>query len=396
MHDVIVVGAGPAGCYTAYLLSKEGYDVLLVEEHSAPGEQIICSGIIGQEAFKQMPLPREAILNRLQNTRFISPSLKEFHYQPDSCMAFIVCRRKFDSGLARMAQATGARLLVNTRVETVSVASDGVKLQVRRGGDSTLFKTRLCVLATGFGSGLVSRAGFDGRLTTVQSAQVELGMRDLPEPEVYLGCEVAPGGFAWAVPLGDGRARIGITTNVQAPFYLQKLLQRPKLRERLIESQFRIQSCPIPIGTQTSCVRDRLVVVGEAAGQVKTTTNGGIYYGLLCAGLAAETIAQALRMDDLRRERLTSYDQRWRARLEPELRLGLTLRQFYNKLSDRQIDILFDLTRIETILSLIRKTALFDWHGSLIQAVLGQGFFRTLLRTALGCSFPSTIGDMRS
>lgn len=396
MHDVIVVGAGPAGCYTAYLLAKEGYDVLLVEEHSAPGEQITCSGIIGQEAFEEMPLPQEAILSRLQNTRFVSPSLKEFHYQPDSCMAFIVCRRKFDSGLARMAQATGAQLLVDTRVEAVSVASDGVKLQVRRGEDATFFKTRLCVLATGFGSGLLARAGFDGRLATVQSAQVELGMKNLPEAEIYLGCEVAPGGFAWAVPLGDGRARVGITASVQAPFYLQKLLQQPKLRERLIESQFRIQSCPIPIGTQTSCVRDRLVVVGEAAGQVKTTTNGGIYYGLLCAGLASGVIAEALRTDDLRRERLLMYDRRWRERLELELRLGLVLRDFFSRLSDHQIDILFDLTRIETILSLIRKTALFDWHGSLIQTVLGQGFFRTLLRAALGCPLLPTIGDMRS
>ena len=66
MHDVIVVGAGPAGCRTAHLLAQEGYDVLLIEEHSSPGEQIICSGIIGQEAFERMPLPEEAVLYTLK------------------------------------------------------------------------------------------------------------------------------------------------------------------------------------------------------------------------------------------------------------------------------------------------------------------------------------------
>jgi geranylgeranyl reductase family protein len=396
MHDVIVVGAGPAGCYTAYLLAKQGHEVLLLEEHAAPGEQVLCSGIIGIEAFEEMPLPRETVQSRLQDALFVSPGNKEFHYQPDADLAYIVSRHAFDAALARMALAAGAGMMVNAHAERITVDDEGVKLNILKEKEPVVLEARLCVLATGFGTGLLSRAGFEEPLPVVQGAQVELEMADLSESEIYLGREVAPGGFAWAVPLGNRRARVGITTDHRAPSYLQKLLQHPKLRDRLAGSSFRIQSCPIPIGTRANCVLDRLMVVGEAAGQVKTTTNGGIYYGMLCAGIASEAANEALRADDLRRERLLPYDQRWRDRLESELRLGLTLRDFFTRLSDRQIDILFDLTRIDGIVYLIRKMARFDWHGPLIQAVLGQGFFRTILHSALGRPSLPTVHDVQS
>jgi digeranylgeranylglycerophospholipid reductase len=383
-HDVIVVGAGPAGCRTAHLLAQEGFDVLLLEEHSSPGEQIICSGIIGQEAFELMPLPEESILHPLKDIRFFSPTAKEFFYRPDQCLASIVCRRKFDTGLARMAIEAGARLSVNSRVEALSVGPDGVKLSVRKDGRVDSLKARQVVLATGFGSSLLVKAGFSDPLPTVQAAQVELPIDALAETEVYTGHEVAPGGFGWAIPIGDGNARVGITCDQQAPFYLRRLLKRPLLSNRLGGSLIRIQSCPIPIGVRDSSVRDRLMIVGEASGQVKTTTNGGIYYGLLCAGLAAETLTDALRQDNLREERLQSYDRRWRERLGQELQAGMLLRQFYNELSNHQIDLLFDLARVEMISSLIRKKVRFDWHRPLIQSVLEQGFIRNLINSVLG------------
>jgi digeranylgeranylglycerophospholipid reductase len=384
IHDAIIVGAGPAGCRAAYLLAREGFDVLLLEEHASPGESVLCSGIVGREAFEGIPLPAGSILNDLKDIRFVSPTLKQFRYRPDHVLASVVCRRRFDSGLARMAVEAGARLEVDSRVESLSVETDGVALTVRSDGRVVSRKARSVVLATGYGSRLVYRAGFEDRLPTVCAAQAELAMDGLPESEVYLGRDVAPGGFGWAVPIGDGKARVGITSDTQAHFHLRRLLKHPLVSDRLGASVIQIQSCPIPTGVLKSCVRDRLLVVGEASGQVKTTTNGGIYYSLLCAATAAETLAGGLREDDLSLARLSEYDRRWRRQLEKELEAGLLLRRFYDELSDGQIDILFSLSRWEGLVSLVRRTARFDWHAPLIEAVLGRGPFTSLLRAALG------------
>ena len=118
-------------------------------------------------------------------------------------------------------------------------------------------------------------------------------------------------------------------------------------------------------------------------------------YGLLCAGLAAEAISGALWEDDLKQDRLSEYDACWREQLGRELRTGLLLRQFYNELSDRQIDILFSLTNIEMITSLIRQKVRFDWHGPLIESVLGQGLTRNLIHTVLGLPLFPFLNNIR-
>jgi len=251
------------------------------------------------------------------------------------------------------------------------------------------------VLSTGFGASLLYKAGFEETLPTVQAAQLEVAFSEIQQTEIYLGCEMAPGGFGWVIPIEDGLARIGVTSRNNAHFYLKNLIKNPLVFNRMKDSIIRIQSCPIPMGVRKECVRDRLMVVGEAAGQVKTTTSGGIYYGLLCAGFAAETISGALKRDDLRAVSMTEYDRRWRALLEKELQTGLLLRKFYDLLSDQQIDSLFDLAGVKEIMSIVRKNARFDWHRPVIDTVLGQGFFRGLLRTALGFPLFSSLKQSR-
>jgi digeranylgeranylglycerophospholipid reductase len=107
------------------------------------------------------------------------------------------------------------------------------------------------------------------------------------------------------------------------------------------------------------------VVVGEAAGQVKATTGGGIYFGLLCAEIAASAIAKAFRCGDYSRKILKEYEIEWRRRIEPELKAGIMLRNIFSKISDRQIDLLIDLAKKDGIMPLVEK-AHFDWHKDLV------------------------------
>jgi digeranylgeranylglycerophospholipid reductase len=391
MRDVVIVGAGPAGSHLARCLAEEGLDVLLLEEHSEVGEGVICTGIIGREAYDRFVLPEEATIGTLQRVRFHSPSGKVVDFRGDAPLAKIVSRKKFDAALAVAAVRAGAEVRAGSRVETVAVEKEAVRVGFRRDGAPHSLSSRLCVLATGHGSALIRRCGFDKPAHRILAAQAVVPFRpprtDPHRAGIYLGSRFAPGGFGWSVPIGDGLARIGIVADRQAPSYLRRILNRSDLRGQRTGGPgqaVRILACPIPVGTLGATVSDRLMVVGEAAGQVKTTTQGGIYYGLLCAAIAAEVAAEAFRAGDLSRASLAPYDRRWRAMLGTELKLGILLRRFYSELSDRQVDRLFDLARIEGVLPLIERKARFDWHGPIIRSVMNNGFLGAVVRSTLG------------
>ena len=128
----------------------------------------------------------------------------------------------------------------------------------------------------------------------------------------------------------------------------------------------------------------RALVLGDAAGIVKPTTGGGIYYSLLSAELAAETLVEKLATDELQRDALAAYEKAWRKRLGSELRWQLILRRIAQRLSDADIDQLFDLAHSDGIMPLIRRTASFNSHREFIVALLKHPpARRVLFRAAL-------------
>ena len=114
---------------------------------------------------------------------------------------------------------------------------------------------------------------------------------------------------------------------------------------------------------------ERFVVVGDAAGQVKPITGGGIYFGLLCADIAVNTIDKALKDNDLRAVKLAAYDKEWRNKLNKELRICRMARGMYSRLNNRQLDRIFDIGKDSGIVNeIITSEDLdFDYHGSIIR-----------------------------
>jgi flavin-dependent dehydrogenase len=141
----------------------------------------------------------------------------------------------------------------------------------------------------------------------------------------------------------------------------------------------------LPLGPIARTVADRLLVVGDAAGLVKPTTGGGIYYSLMSAALAADAAVPALRRNRLTAADLSDYERRWRDRLDDELGSQQTLRKIAERMSDGEIDALFDLARTDGIIPLVRRTASFNQHRHLIRALLQHPpARRVLLRAMVG------------
>ena len=127
----------------------------------------------------------------------------------------------------------------------------------------------------------------------------------------------------------------------------------------------------------------RLLAVGDAAGLAKPTTGGGIYYSLISGQLAAGTLDEALRADDLRESRLRRYETLWRDRVGAEIRIGLAFRTLTARMSDRAIDAVVELARVDGIVPLLRQTADFNWHRQAALALLKHAQFRKILLSSL-------------
>jgi geranylgeranyl reductase family protein len=364
--DVIVVGAGPVGSYLAAQLAGWGLATLVLEEHPDIGRPSCCSGIIGRDCLNSFPIPSGVVLREASSATFFSPSGKTLRAAAPHPIAFLVDRPGLDQALADHAQEKGAVLRLGIGVRGLEVNGHGATVRVEGNGHHSL-RAQAVVLATGYPSPLPTAAGLGEISRWGVGAQAEVPVNGLEETEVYLGQGIAPGFFAWLAPTTPGRALAGVISSRPGP-YLQTLLddlyRRGKIKSPQGQPCFRrIAFSPLP-----RTYGERVLAVGEAAGQVKVTTGGGIFYGLLCAEAAASTLKEALSSGDLSARSLESYERVWKSRLGHELKVGAWARSLYSRLSDRRIDELFSLIQASGIVPAVSgmEDFSFDWHSPAI------------------------------
>jgi flavin-dependent dehydrogenase len=294
-------------------------------------------------------------------------------------MAYVVRRCEFDQSMAQRAVACGADYHLGVRCVGLEYEGDGVKLSVLKrepgGGQIPMsYRARAVVLATGVRYGLIQDLGIERPPRFLQAAQVEVEMEGLSGVEVYLGREVAPGSFAWAIPAG-ALARVGVCDGGQAIPYLRRFLRHPSIASRLRNGEVQIKSKAIPVSNVSRTFLDRILLVGDTAGQVKVTTGGGISYGVLCGDLAAATLDHAFRLGDLTERVLAEYERRWRHEIGVELRVGNFFRRLGGTLSDEQIDHLICAYHESDLPDLVKRRADFDRHRKFILALCRSNIF---------------------
>lgn len=369
MHDVIIVGGGPAGLRAGALLAGHGWDVALFEEHVTAGEPVHCTGVLAAEAYDEFDLPRDPVLNSLSHVRFFSPSGEIVDYTTPTIEALVIDRRLFDHQLHERARAAGVTMVTGTRVTDITTTRANVTVTI---ADGSVAVARAAILACGANYGFQRRLGMGMPAVFLQSAQVECRAGPIDTVQVHFGHRVAPSGFAWAVPVRRGSvtlARIGLMCEGNAAQHFRRFAERvgpgcglPPAADPLMEPRLKM----LPLAPLARTYADRIVAVGDAAGLVKATTGGGIYYSLVSAGIAADVLDEGLRADRLSADALEPYQRTWRRRLGPELEAQLSLRLLANRMNDDQIDELFELAQTDGIMPIVRRTARFNRHRDLI------------------------------
>ncbi len=336
-YDIAVIGAGPAGTMAAKYAAKAGASVVILEEHPSVGWPVECAGLLGLQAISESELPSGShMLQGFKGASVYSPGGARLDFKAASCRAWAVDRRLFDRVLALEALREGAELRLCSSVRCIKREGESSLLALSEG--RTEIGVKVVVSAEGVRARLARQAGVPPVQKVLSGAQVEVPFQvDDPEKvEVHLG--EAHGLFAWVVPFGDDRARIGLCAEDRGCDHLRTFLRKDLIRRRVLGSPAGIFVGGLPLGPPETAVADGFLAVGDAAGQVKPTSGGGIYPGLVSAKIAGGVAAAAALEGDCSAKRLREYDKRWRAVLGRELEIGMRVNRLLNKMSREELD----------------------------------------------------------
>jgi len=343
--DALVVGAGPAGSTAARNLAATGHRVLLLEEHAKVGVPVQCAGLVSRRV---LALAGEGsyMIQPVRGATVFGPSLRPFSFRADEPRAFVIDRGALDVHLADRAAAAGAVVRTAVRFDgIVRREPDGVRVRLTGAdGRPEELSARVIVGADGVASAVARAARLRRPVEILPAFEAEFpeAPGDPDTVEVYLGRTFAPGLFGWWIPDGHGGARVGLAADADgtsARAYFGRLLSHLERRfGRALANPTAYLVSGIPIGTVPSLSADRVVLVGDAAAQVKPLSGGGIFTGIRAAELAGGVVAEALDANDLSAARLRRYDAAWHAEFSEEFRKALYLRRLFVRLTDAELD----------------------------------------------------------
>jgi digeranylgeranylglycerophospholipid reductase len=384
--EVVVIGAGPSGLMAARTLATRGHSVVVIEEHPSIGYPVHCTGLIGVDAFDELALPRGAIRGTVHSARFNAPDGSSVTIESDRIGAAVIDRGEFDAALAAEAIAAGASVSCGARVSHIATVRNGVELMLERAGVREGLHARACVLACGASYRFNRTLGLGVPGTLMQTAQTEVPFPDDPQLDVYIGRDVAPHGFGWVVPFRRGAsawARIGLMCSNRARMHFESFAGRI-WRDRGIDGPVPAPYLKaLPLSPISRSYTERVLAVGDAAGIVKPTTGGGIYYGLLSGAVAGEVLAAGLSRNALDAASLRAYETRWTARMGPDIRAGIAFRKLASRLNDQSVNALIELARVDGLVPLLKDVGNFNWHRRAVVELLRHAGFRRAVLTAL-------------
>lgn len=333
--DISIIGAGPAGCYTAYLLAKSGHNVNIYEEHKEVGSPVQCTGLLSSD-FDKLFLPKHGnfIINKFENIIVNSPKksvkLKQTEY--------LVDRTKFDTYLASLAEDAGAKIHLSHSFIGKHEADLIIKDKTSR--EEKKVSQDLIIAADGPLSKVAQthqmfhseRKNYFGMQAIVR------GNFNMTGYQTFFGKEICPDFFAWIVPESKSIARVGVASKSKTRHYFDKFIAKHDF------DVMDIQAGTIPIHHPEQKVqKGKCYLLGDAAGHVKATTLGGIIPGLRSAGILVDCINNN-----------KNYEKEL-SKLNKELWLHLQARRIFDKFRDKDWDKLLHLVNQNRIQKVLNK-----------------------------------------
>lgn len=346
-YDVIIVGAGPVGGRAATLLSEQGFRVLMLEEHTEIGRPFQCAGLVTPSAMNVVG-GHETVLEEVDGALIHGPSGTLVPVGTEGVLrTYVVCRKRFDQFVVQQGMEAGATLWLDSVPLNAQANDDGVEVTVRKSGEIHHLHCKLLIGADGahswtrrtfkMGRPKELMIGFQTEVVGYEGRERWL--------EMYSGSSIAPGFFAWVIPSGFGTHRIGLWSTADRlngrsiESCYQDLMDHPLWKERFANTSEIARYCgPVPSGMVKKPVKNRVMLLGDAAGMAKPTTGGGLGPGFHQIQCIIEPLSEAIRANTLDEVTLKSITKKPWAAMKKEQDRARTLRNLL--VSDCSDDVL--------------------------------------------------------
>ena len=376
-YDVAVIGGGPIGGHVAKEIAAKGFKVAIFEKHKQIGTPLKCAGLVTSRVFNLLDIPKELVVqNKIKGAHIHSPSGYTLTIGGNRVHALVIDRPMFDKEIIKTSEDEGAEIFLENKAVSAQKRGDHIELKTSQNND---VKCKLLVGADGPYSKI--RKWFDlpqpTEILRGIGAEVTNISLDPDFVEIFVGKNIAPGFFAWIIPTNKHgtEARIGLCINQDPPhpprhyfsnFFKNKhsslYLKNVKITKKI--------GGAVPLGALKKTYASNTLLVGDAAAQVKPTSGGGVYTGLLCASHCSYVALEALYKNDFSSKFLGKYHKLWSADIGRELYLGMKFRRIFKRLSDEQIDKYIRKFQNPKITQIISKHGDIDYPSKLVKPLL--------------------------
>jgi geranylgeranyl reductase family protein len=311
-HEVLVVGAGPAGVAAGITARRLGLDVLVIDKARFPRDKTCGDGLTAGalRALERLGFDARAAPSyvRVDETVLVSPGGRRVSLPlpPEGHHAAVVPRAELDHALVQHARACGVTVRDGTGLRTASAVVDAVEVTLDDGATVT---TRWIVAADGHYSPTrrllgppPSPAAHGAELGTWHAFRQYFRAVDDPRLWVLFDADLLPG-YAWVFPVGGGRANVGFGVlrgheagGKRLAAQWRTVLDSRAVRDALgpaAEPEDAHRAWPIPATFDPDrLTHGRVLFAGDAANVVDPMTGEGIAQALLTGELAARAVAR--------------------------------------------------------------------------------------------------------
>jgi len=361
--DVVIAGGSVAGLICAREIASNNHSVLVIEEDYEIGTPEHCGGLVSTAGLEELGIVpfRKTFDHLIESAEIHAPNGNSFSINSKKQKVAEISRRELDKQIAHQAQKNGATIKVRTSFQGltdkgVRTSEGEIKCKIfvdARGVSSLIHKDR---------TGILSSAQYEIYADWIKKGKVQ----------VFFDQEKYPGFFAWVIPSDEGKGKVGVAgKGINVVEAIEKFLET-------MGNYSTIRKIYAPIwikGPIDKFVDGKIVTVGDAAGQAKPTTAGGIYSSGMGGLYAGQAISKFLESKD--KSDLEKYQKKWTEKFGKEFEKQLFARKILERLDNNTINKLFESVTPEITKEISEKED-FDFHTGSIVKLLGiKGSLKT-------------------
>lgn len=284
-HDIIIVGAGPAGLSAGIYAARQGVNVLILDKKQKLGLPIRCGEATIEDVLHDFNIEptKEIVANKVNRMKLFSSKGKKIELEIE-LYGYILKRDKFEQYLGKCAQDEGADIQLNTTVTGYNKTD--VTITKDNGKTSEKIKGKIFIAADGVESRMGRWAGIDTALKPNDIAvcqQYLLGDIEIDKKtvEFYWGSKFSPHAYIWVFPKSDTTANVGIVSVGSLNVDLGKLLNNFIKTRAPNSKKLRFSAGCVPQAKlPKQVVKDNVVLIGDAARVAIPVTGAGIGHAL--------------------------------------------------------------------------------------------------------------------